>query len=739
MKKVTYKLSAFMLGFLLIFSSCQSELEKYYELPDWLKGNAWEVLENKGNFSIFLSAVERSSYKDLVQGKGIVTVMAPTDDAFKAYLTKHNYNSVSDIPEVELNKLVGYHLVYYSFRKSDFENYKPDGVESDDSEKGLYYKFRTKSKDAISEMNDQSENNAVRKVIHKERFLPVFSFNFFNLFGISAKENYEYFYPNSTWSGDEGFNVSNAGVTDYGIVTDNGYVYTLNEVLEPLETIYTELDKASDYSQFLKIYNRFQTFTYDAQASTDFGNGDSLYVQNHGDELPAIASEWTNYQSTTLKDYTQLSFLAGRAYNVFAPDNASLNAFFNKYWAKYYQSVDAVNFLPLMYFIKNHALTKYFNPLFPATIERGLLTSEYGTQITFNRADAKLRKICVNGLLYGLDHVIAPPMFEKVTAPMFCDPKYNIMLDMMDASNYVTTLISDQVSFKVFYPSDDMIQKNTTLEGRMILYLNSNPKKYGAQELQIEGDLGMVAMGFNQKKTFSGSHVAVKQMSSRNGNEYIYKTLSDYNYLYVKGNRVYSSALFNANDDNKTPTFTKIGDWSNGSAYALNGDLASALVPEPNQFKNILTSIACPADFSYFKEAVSSAAMDKSTPPYSFLQGERFIVLIPKNDAIYAGWMNGKIPFTPTDKVVEYLKRYFVNVNASNLLDYPFAGAGVQGTITTFGKTSTGLPVQFTIIDDGTDLYIKDAKGNKVKVLSYFPRIYADGAAYLIDGLLEVE
>ncbi|MDD3077826.1 MAG: fasciclin domain-containing protein [Paludibacter sp.] len=738
MRRITYKWSAFLIGFLVAFSSCQSELEKYYQLPGWLKGNAWEVLEKKGNYTLFLQAVERTSYVDLIQGKGIITVMAPTDDAFQTYLSEHNYASVADVPQDEVNKLVGYHLVYYSFAKGDFEDYKPNGIESENTYPGIYYKFRTKSKDVISTMTDPAYNNAIRQVMHKERFLPVFSHNLFNSLEVNAKENYEYFYQNSTWSGADGFNVSNASVIDYAIVTDNGYVYTLDQVLEPLETVYTELSQSSDFSLFQKAYDRFQTFEYDEDASTEFGNGDSLYIQYHGD-LPPIGSEWTNYIYTGAPaDYTQLSYLSRRAFNVFAPDNAAMQSFFDKYWSQYYSSIDSVNFIPLLYFLYNHAVTG--DILLPETIENGNVESTFGTQIQFNRDEAKVKKMCVNGVLYGLDHVLIPPMFEKVTAPMFCDPEYNIILDMMMYSSYMNTLMTDQMQFKVFYPNDYMIEKNTTLEGKMIQYINTNSKLYGAQELQIEGDDGMETMKTAQKKTFAGSHIATELISSRdNGNESVYRTINSFNYLYVKGNKVYSSALYNANDDNKTPTFTKIGSWSNGEAYALSGDVASALVPESNQFKNVLTSVACPADFNYFKEAVASSAMDKTSPPYSFLQGERFIVLIPKNDAIYAGWMDGTIPFSPAESVVSYLKRYFVNVNGSNLVDYPFAGAGVQGTLVTFAKKTNGETVTYTLIDEGTDLYIQDGKGNKVKILSYFPNIYADGAAYLIDGLLDVE
>jgi len=131
--------------------------------------------------------------------------------------------------------------------------------------------------------------------------------------------------------------------------------------------------------------------------------------------------------------------------------------------------------------------------------------------------------------------------------------------------------------------------------------------------------------------------------------------------------------------------------------------------------------------------------MPTSSPPYSFMQGGRFIVLIPNSDAMIAGLKSGQIPTTPTTKVANFLKPYFIDVNSSGLVDYPFPGEGVQGTLVSFGIKSNGQPATFTLIDTGTGLQIKDAKGNIANVTSYFPRIYADGAAYLIDKLLVVE
>lgn len=720
---------------LIFFTSCKTELEKYYETPSWLKGNSWQVLETKGDFKLFLTAVEKSSFKDLVQGKGLITVMAPTDKAFEKYLADKGYTSVSDISLEELDKLIGYHLVYYSFTKEGFEDYKPMGIESKNLMPGTYYKFRTKSKDAISTMLDPATGTN-KKVVHKERFLPVYSYNLFESYILDAKANYEFFYPTSTWTGDDGFNVSNASVDEYALVTDNGYVYVINQVLDPLETIYEELKKSSEYETFANAYDRFVNLIYSEEETFNYGSEDSLHFQIYSD-LPPIATEWTLPTPLMANDFAQLAYLSSVSYNLFAPNNAAMAGFFNQYWASYYDKIEDVNFLPMLVLLLNH--TYNGSMLFPQQIESGEFKTDLGSTILINREDVHFSKMCVNGSVYGFTNVFVPTMFEKVSRPMMCDPKYNMFLDMALNSRYLMELTSDNIQFKVFYPSDSMLINNTTLQGRTLSYVNTNPKLYGAQAVQIEGDDGPVNMNLSQKTTIAGSHIATSLITSR-GEESIYKTRNDYNYLYVKGDSVFSSMLYNKTDRLSVPLMRKMDTaYSNGEAYELLGENASALVPEPNQFKSIISSNFYPEEFTYFKALLDASGIDKTTPPFNFLQGERYIVLVPSDPAILQGIMDNKIPMSPSTEVAKFLKNYFIRVNESNLLDYPFSGTGVSKDLISFGVNAAGDPVKFKLSDDGTNLIVTDAKGNEVKILSFFPKIYADGAAYLLDGILETE
>ncbi len=141
-------------------------------------------------------------------------------------------------------------------------------------------------------------------------------------------------FPGQTYGGGtNNFNISNDGIVGDEIVTDNGYLYVVDQVLEPLETLYTEMShEGSEYTKFAAMYDRFVKYEYDEDATADYGNGDSLFVHSHY-SLPSIACEWTNLSEYSIPDYAQLNYLSSISFTVLAPDNAAIDEFYRKYWA----------------------------------------------------------------------------------------------------------------------------------------------------------------------------------------------------------------------------------------------------------------------------------------------------------------------------------------------------------------------------------------------------------------------
>jgi uncharacterized surface protein with fasciclin (FAS1) repeats len=716
--------------FLALISSCKDK-DELYERPGWLKGNAWEVLSDRSDMSIFLQAIEKSGYKDLVNGKGIITVMAPTDDAMQTYLTEKGYTSISEMPATEIKKLVGYHLLYYSFTQEQLANYQPDGqTNASEAYYGLYYKFRTKSKDTIESILDVTDVT-YKKVIHKERFLPVFSSYLFSTKGISAEYNYKYFYPSSTWAGDGGgFNVSNASVSEYAIATDNGYAYIIDKVIEPLETVHTELKEESDYSTFISMYDRFATFWYDESATEEYASaGDSLYVFKHTD-LPLIASEWSYNGESSLADYADLATLAYKAFNVFAPDNTALSSFFDEFWKGYYPSIDSVDFLPIAYLLYNHVYQG--NIVFPTEISNGSITSAYGNVISFDPdKDVAQKKICSNGTFYGLSSVIVPPMFKSITGPLFQNKSYRMFLYMLSNVSLIQPLMSDAIENTIFVPSDDVIL-NTLYQNSYIYWDGGNPLEFGDEAIQVENTEGeKVSMGTKAMTRFVNNHIATEKITEISGTK-IYRTRNSFEYLYVTDAGVASSSTYNLS------TFANaaeiIGDWTNGKVYEVN----TALIPEEGTFKSQIGTAASSTsslnDFSGFSALLSSAGLLESNNEFSFLLGDTYVLFAPSNDAITTAAANGLIPSDATE-LANYLKKYFIPVSLNSLSDYLFVGSGITGKLYTAQPDGSGY-TYVTLTDTGSILEVTNPSGTTASIINIFPKIYADGAVYLINSVL---
>lgn len=478
-----------------LFSSCEDTWEKEGVDPGALhKGFAYDVLKERGNYSMFLEAVDKAGYNSLLKGKGLVTVMAPNDESFQAYLKKHNYSGVSDISPEDLDVLVGEHLLKYSYRKSDLLNFQPtvSGV-GVIQPAGACYKHETFAKAPVKTYYDSWKNKNV-KVLNREKYLPVFGSDFFQTMKITDPEgNYKYFYPNSNWSGDDSrLYPANANIVEYEIPTDNGYIHTIDQVIEPMRTVYSVLeDSTLNYSLFKRLYDDFNSFRYDQGISANYAEtGDSLFLFEHMNEgrmaLENIASEWS-----TNANYTEVLKL--QAVNAFVPNNAAIEKFYNEYFQDptvedRYTSIENVDRLTWYYFLANHVVRN--SPIFPDVLKAGV-TDQWGSLFDFSpESDVEHKEVCGNGLFYGINKVQVPGIFTGVTKPVFQTPRYQYLQYMLMRSGrlpelanpdqQVTMLLLSTSTLKNHNPAFEVNMKDEFLVGDEGIYYydaTANPEK----------------------------------------------------------------------------------------------------------------------------------------------------------------------------------------------------------------------------------------------------------------------
>ena len=766
--------------------SCQDNLS-YYDMPKDMKGSIYETLQERGNYSTFLNGVDIAGYAPLLQGKGIWTVMAPNNDAFAEYLkSEYGAESIEELSVEEVQKLIGFHILYYSFDKNKLVNFRPnegDGATEEEQmvNAGLYYKFRTKSQDAATLETDTVGNKV--NVYHLERFVPVFSYRMFQTKQIDAKRNYEYFYPGSSWEGADGFNVSNASVDEYEIITSTGYVYLIDKVLKPLETIYNEMKKAGTYNTYLNFYNEYEHYDLDETLTREYGNGTDLYQHLHSPELPNIATEWP------VTDYKQMTALSSVSYSIFAPNDDAWDNFYKEYWGiegtGYPQEVsyDAVSPDVLRRLLENSIYAASI--VFPEEIERGDIKSSLGTVISFDvdNVPEENRKICVNGALYGCDELTPPPMFSAVTGPAYQYKRYSNFQRMMENSDLEESLYSEHMKYIVLYPSDAQLEYNGIT--------------YNAEDKELKLWQNRLPPSDQQKYVYThvaaidGSTTTLEELPT--AGKHVFATLMPDNkvYWYVKNGKITNSYLFdqlipytnNMNTENDVYcevselTFKKGDNWTNGHCYAYDGSRAQTL------FEGNLSNMSMPNNFINMME---SRQNDEVTPFCAFIQllikaemlnelrvMESSLMLIPTNNAVKEAVVAGKIPGIATtatanvpsvdffnactvsdpDALQKYLKVYFIPLSTASISNYPFVGWGenteADGGLITLDSENTivdGRPqikaTHVNIYDDGTKLSAEVAEpgyNGRVDMVGdydYFPFVFDDGCVQFINGVL---
>ncbi len=769
----------------LLFSSCLGNLEDYYKEPGWLKGSIYEVLQDKGNYSMFIKGIDRAGYEPMVNGKSILTVMAPTDSSLSRYL-EDEYGAgttIENLPIPEVRKLIGFHIMYYAFNKNMLTNFRPaEGDAATKDQKminaGLYYKFRTNSQDSISLEKDTAGNEV--NVYHLERFLPVFSYRMFQTKQIDAKTNYEYFFPNTPWKDNLGFNVSNAGVDEYAVLADNGYVYPVDRVLRPLETIYKELSKNPDYTDFLKLYNQYDYYLIDNNLTLEYGNGKNLYQHYHSSPLANIALEWP------VTDYKKVTDLAYASYSVFAPSNNALSGFFNDYWkVGGYDSLYEVSTKSIQYLLYNCVYDK--SVVFPEEITKGLIENSYKTIIKFdvNAIPQANRIMCVNGSLYGADVLTPPAMFGSVTGPAFQYKKFSYFLKMLTTADLILTLCSDATKYIMLYPSNEVMnQSGITMTGADVLMRGVSPVPNAAQQAYVYSHVISL-------DGVTGSYSSLPTGAS-SGN-HVFRTLSNPLVLYwfMKDGKLTNSVKFNEllYDQNLTEAdvFCDLEEmefrngWTNGKAYAyshpnksylLEGTLDNSIYPK---FVPMMLSNRNDASKMYygFIQLLSKADMIDTETQSINAMIESCLIFAPKTSAIKQAIVDGRIPgitattavtdinfftnctVTKLDDLQYYLKHYFVPLSSAMMSNFPYVGweettvgglmtlqaydeTDASGKVTTFttrvNVTDTGTKLTVQLMDEGGIL-----KGNAVDVdgtFHYFPFIFNDACVHFIDEVL---
>lgn len=745
MRKMSLRFFAYLILF-LSFWGCRNEMDSYYERPKYLRGNAYAYLQEKGNYTYFLQALEMTNYSDALDGRGLYSVFAPDDEAFKRYLAKKGKSSLQEMDKDSLKLLVSYHLIEFSFNRQDFLAFsKTASAEEPIVGDGSCYKFETLAQEGISlTKNPITEDE--KKVYHQKKFLPVLSTRLFDTQGSTDYAgDYKMFFPDIQWQGDQDhLYVANAAVLESGIPLDNGYMYLVDEVIDLLPTVYHALEENNNYRIFKDLYNRFVNFQYDADKTKNYAElGDSIFMFYHylapnaGDDLPDLACEWTVQENEA--DYeARLKY----AYNCFAPSNDVLNTYINSFWEGKYNYQD-VPLLSMYYLLKAHCANRQ-TLILPSKIDKGI-EGYYGEKWELERKNIEVSKFCSNGVLYGIDRILEPAMFTMVMQPFFKYDRFNTMLNIAHKQETFITMVDPDREFTIFAVD------NGALKEKYGYYadLNGNPTNSDPLDGRVvikrfinETNQSLTDMNDGEQKAFITNQVIdgiVHYGYQYTGRKY-YATKNQYHYIYTENGDIYGE-----NQVSMDPLNTWTYEYENGSGSGVVYEMPDKFGAEKDGIGMHLFRNS--AKYQKFYEALLNADLLKLLPEgattaaevkdveLAWLKGERTLVFAPTNDA----WDETIVPVDSTEKS-NFLKYFFIPVKENKMNEYVLPNLGTPGLYDTRYAYSPVVKAKMRIdfVDDKR-LRLSNEAGNSVLTDSDVPFFATDGVIFGITKVITAE
>ena len=727
------------------FSGCQQS--DHYDRPSYLVGNTYEFLEENGNFKLFLEAIDLTGFKTGLDGRGIYSVFAPTDGAVEDYLLSVGKTSLTELNIDTLKVLVGYHIVEYTYTPEDFLGFSKTST-SDDPEiaDGYANRFKTLSREPIVTEKHPMFGNPIR-VFQKEKFLPVVSTTLLrSKKSPDYKADYQFFFPSVNWKGDvDQFYVAGAAVLDNGIAVDNGYVYIVDKVVEPLRTVYRAFDDKPEYSLFKDMYDRFAMFEYDKDATANYAQalGDSLFFMRHylsptsGADLPDISDEWTVAVKHTDKEASMRT-----TFNSYIPNNTVLDAFCRNYFGATID-IAKIPLLSLFYLLSSHVPYDQ-DMVLPSDLDKGI-EGMFGEKWPLTQVDVAEREFCSNGLFYGINKVLEPAIFTMITEPLFKIDRFSVMASLFHKTQNILPLVDVDRDYTLL-----LLSKNTlsTTYG-MSLNLDGNPSSLDVLGNRIKvyrfanwskPDYNIVEMSGQEQMSFVQSQIMQGYYdASASGRKY-YATSEPFAYLYQNNYELYyengSKVKFVSNgiyDD-----YTYSGGSGKGLVIEVENKLdkkkeniAKALRTQNNKFYQELVK----ANLITF-ENLNGGMIDEENTLFlmDWLNEERCMVFAPTDAAFTSSVL-------PEDSIVldKYLKSHFISLEQNGVDQYTLPQLGQERIFDTKSNIKVGsyVTLELNYIDnDYKALRITDWNDNTIQTDGTIPYFASNGLVYGIVSML---
>lgn len=515
----------------LLLLGCNPDKDRYekYEKPDWLTGKVYTQMLEIPELSTYASCVELTGYDTIIDISGSYTVFAPDNDAFAVWLQQNNYASIEDIPADELESLVLYHIVQNPWTKEQLQEldvwgwidtldvnrdeprgYKRESILKHDNRKlGVVFHGRDVDDDEqIVQIVDTLDSPLYRVYFRDARkYVPIFFKDYFDIYDLKS-DDYEFYFDRPIESPDDLY--FGAGkITGDEVFAENGFVYVIDQVVEPMQNAYDLLEHGRDgnsYKSFLDLCNVFPEFnyneneTYNQEGAEEGLAVDSLFTMSY----PDLVFDLLNEKTTAPRGSVGLPYNVTIRYHhgVAAPTDVALAQLESDYLVgagNWGSIVNAPRHIKKI--IANTHLSG--NPIYRTDINMGYLNGE-SDLVTFDESDIIQKEYGSNATFIGLNKAIVPRAFRSITGPVYLQKGFSYSMYAIENAGLLSALKRENEDYMLFVESDADCRSDSSL-----LYTSRD------EEFSLYQGIGQTALlhnvNVNELRTLILNHVATRR------------------------------------------------------------------------------------------------------------------------------------------------------------------------------------------------------------------------------------
>jgi uncharacterized surface protein with fasciclin (FAS1) repeats len=626
---------------------CKKEFspDSKYNRPDWLAGKVYTQIKDQPELSTFAKCLEITGFDTIINTSGSYTVFAPNNTAFDTYLKSKQYNSVEDIPVPFLTQMVKYMIVQDPWSKAqlesldvygwidstDLNNNKPRGFKRETLLKEPDKKYWvTADKNRNISIVDSANGDWYRKVFTDARkFAPIFFKKYLDISNLTSSD-FSFYFDRPFDSPDDLY-FAGAKIIGDEIFAENGFIYNIDRVVEPLknaeEILSTEKDGQS-YSDFLDLIHLFPEFTYNFDetynqpGAAEGKKVDSLF----GLSYPLLAFDISNEKTKPplgtfgLPQNVTIRYHHGMV----APTNQAFEQFISDYitvakgWGSLKNAPEHIKRI-----IANTHMS--VNAIYPSDFGRGFFNGEKD-YVTVDENSIVQKEFGSNCTFIGVNKAIVPRAFSSVTGPVYIQQGYSKVMYAIEKAGLLAALKRSDANYMFLVESDRNLSQDSSLVYNPITEAFSLYLVAGSSALQK-------SVTVNDLRTLLLNHIGTVLPTGNVRKEFIRNLAGNYLVVNNQTGEVSGTAptTIGYRGLMKKPNFpVKISQNSdNGNTYEIDNWLSFTTA---NIYSNITSK------YPYFHNLLKKAGFDDSqNNTYKFLSDNEFYtVFVPTQQAITA-------------------------------------------------------------------------------------------------------